>query len=50
MLILGDTEVERRRREKGHLPERAQVLLAEMQGREGAAHCTVEPTSSTRHP
>ena len=32
MLILGDTEVERRR-EKGHQAERALDLLAEMQGR-----------------
>ena len=33
MLILGETEVERRRREKAHQPERALELLAEMQGR-----------------
>ena len=32
MLILGDPQVERRR-EKGHQPERALELLAEMQGR-----------------
>ena len=32
MLILGETEVERRR-EKGLQPERALELLAEMQGR-----------------